>query len=401
MTDNVAVAMKDISDMTEQERYQHYLNVCEIAGLDPRAKLLKYTMMDDGTGIGTKHLVLYVTKGGADKLRDLHDIEVEELEDKVINGAIVYKAKGKNKKGRRDIAVGSATIEGKHGKALENAFMIAQTRATRRLTIQFSGLGLLDESEVSEDKTVPLVDSSLPFSEIGQPVDVSDLPGADITVAPLKLPAISTPIPGPEASTILTLPLPAPVAEEPKRIPNPAAGLKPVAPTEMAAPDGPQTVSPEEIKTRRKRRSKAEMDAARSQEQASDPIVAPVSDPVTVEDIPTPPPAPELKKVNVIGNLPTQEQNKVFVDRLIEYADRILVEGGMVPSAGKGCRLKLRSFVKLMNAGAELSQLTVEQWQNTFRYFDESVKTHGSRKFVAFIEESNAAAEAAGPAVAA
>src|ERR1022692_3380181 len=150
---NTFVLTKDLEELSQDERRLHMENMCASLGLDPAKGLLKYAMMDKNDGSGERRLVLYATKGATDALRDINGISVIEMVDKVIGGAVVFTAKGTNKAGRMDIAVGSAAIENKHGKQLENAFAIGQTRASRRLTLQFTGSGLLDESEVSDNTT--------------------------------------------------------------------------------------------------------------------------------------------------------------------------------------------------------------------------------------------------------
>lgn len=297
------IATGKLDMLSEEEKKQHYLNVCQSLGLDPKAGLLRYEMMDDGTGTGLKHLVLYATKGATDRLRDIHGIDVIEMTDKIAGGAITFIAKGRNKAGRIDIAVGSATLEGLRGKAIGYAFMASQTRASRRLTLQMAGAGLLDESEINDGQngTVAIENAPQPLSEIGQPVEVSGAPGADITGTALKMPpavpkmpAKATPEPAP--ASIAGLPSP-----ETKPLPNPAAGLKPLPINSMASPHGvkpsaavvefqttqqppvtlppnsgsvlrvvaapPEVPAPE--KTRRRRRTKAEMAAARAAETAT------------------------------------------------------------------------------------------------------------------------------------
>src|SRR5690348_1766097 len=240
---NEFIATANLDTLSEQEKKQHYINVCQSLGLDPKAGLLRYEMMDDGSGSGARHLVLYATKGATDRLREIHGIDIVEMTDKIAGGAITFVAKGKNKSGRTDIAVGSATLEGVRGKAIGYAFMIAQTRASRRLTLQMAGAGLLDESEINDGQngTVAIENAPQPLSEIGQPVEVSGAPGADITGTALKMPPAAPKTPTkatPElapASIVGTASLSSP---ETKLLPNPAAGLKPLPVHSMASPHG-------------------------------------------------------------------------------------------------------------------------------------------------------------------
>jgi hypothetical protein len=450
------IPSKDIGSMTEEERHQHYLSVNEALGLDPRLQLLKYTMMEKNDGSGERHLVLYSTKGATDAMRDIHGINIDKMDDSVIGGAIVFKASGTNAKGRHDIAVGSATIAGKSGKALENAFMIAQTRASRRLTLQFAGCGLLDESEVSDDKTVSLVNADLPLSEIGQPVDVSSAPGKDITA--IKLPDMTQ---GSILPSVISLPaapapLPASVPQEEKRIANPAAGLKPVPASTMSAPDSVAPIAPavqtdaaqgpttEQMTTRRKRRTKAEIEAAKAADVLSaaqappaaitgqqapqspaitaqsveerrelprteplkgiedatnailrkhEVIEAPPATVVVPSDTPGAPPEvvaqaadDPMRHPPMVGTVPSEEQRRAYVDRLNKFRDECITSG-MVPSHGMGPTRKIREFIKVVNRGSDLNNLTVEQWDYSFRFLSDTAKQHGMKELVLFMEQ--------------
>jgi hypothetical protein len=54
--------------------------------------------------------------------------------------------------GRTDESTGAVPIKGVHGEALANAFLKAETKAKRRVTLSICGLGLLDETEL---ETIP------------------------------------------------------------------------------------------------------------------------------------------------------------------------------------------------------------------------------------------------------
>ena len=65
---------RDLGQLTEAEKQTHYENICEAAGLDPALNLLRYRMMDDGSGTGKQHLVLYATKPATDAIRGVQGI---------------------------------------------------------------------------------------------------------------------------------------------------------------------------------------------------------------------------------------------------------------------------------------------------------------------------------------
>ncbi|MGH7745057.1 MAG: hypothetical protein ACREQ5_09695, partial [Candidatus Dormibacteria bacterium] len=264
---------------------------------------------------------------------------------------------------------------------------------------------------------------------------------------------------------------PAPVEE--KRVPNPAAGLKPLRVEGITmAPDGvkqptikpaivvppvmteaqpagdspatapPQaaTTAPEDApKVRRRRRTKTEMEAARSaegqsvQETANMPETAntdpqsasaAVIDPVIIKvgnrlaenavalinkevsqaiETARAVPAESLSESNppegqvvasfdapaslAIGDLPNAEQMKNFVTRLTVYRNEILPnQGKMIPSHGMGVNAKIRAFFKAACPGTEgLQNLTVPQWETVLGFMDLALKEQGAEKLVEVI----------------
>ncbi len=417
MTENRFLLTKDLGALTEEERGLHLANVCEAAGLDPRGGLLRYMMLDDNSGTGQRRLVLYATKGATNAIRENKGIDITDLTYNVVGRAVVFTAKAKNKAGRTDIAVGAADVQSKTGKALENAFALAQTRATRRVTLQMSGLDLLDESEVFSDGTAPLVDAPLPLAEIGQPVEASGAVGVDITIPAIKLPVdtkveFHVPLPPHVGETVVAVRQPAPVEE--KRIPNPAAGLKPLSTNVLASPDGaaPQPTSPttnqvvpeEVVKAKRRRRTKAEIEADRANTASVTPAPTPApaeerrelprTEPLkTIEDTThevireTEAAATETPKKLSVGTKITKEQMDAHVARLTAYRD-VFTEAGMIPSEGLGPSRKVREFVKICAAGTELGDMTKEQWESVFAFFDDVTAKHGTKALVATIEEN-------------
>ena len=426
--EDLFVSSKDKESWTQEQKDQHYLNVCQEAGLDPKLGLLRWMKLDDGTGTGTKRLVLYATKGATNAIRARQGIDIVSLTDKVVASAYIVTATAKNVNNRTDIAQGVASIDGKCGRALENAITIAQTRAVRRVTLQIAGLDLLDESEVTNDGTVSL--ASTPddvFAAVSQPVPVaSSEPGADVT-APLGIVTPATPL-----SQANAAPVAASNVEE--RIPNPAAGLK-LAPGNMAGPgvarvaaapvvaakteyqvtipphvgENVALVVPAGIpevnvsvqtqsevpaaRPRRKRRTKAEMEAARAAEipgltvEALGALPAVNEAPTPVAETITVTPAPKAA-VPLVGSLPTSEQMTGYVARLKAYREDILPNaGGMIPSNGLSVRRKMILFFSVVNNGNDdLTKLTTTQWDSVLNYMDHVVKTDGATKLVEIME---------------
>ena len=410
---------RDFESMSDKQRQAHYEAVCAAAGLDPALNLLKWTRMDDGSGTGAKRLVLYATKGATNAIRSIQGIDVTGLVDKTVAGAYVVTATARNAKGRVDMATGAASLEGKRGKALENAFALAQTRATRRVTLQMSGLDLLDESEVMSDGTTPIAEAPLPLDQIGTPVEVNSDAGTDITASGLTL----------KAPAVAQIPMSTnPAPETPERLPNPAAGLK-LASGNLGGPSGaarpvaapvaaktefhvehredgnyhvPDHVgdtvkivsnpTQEAPKQRRKRRTKAEMEAANTptvtigENQEFVAVIESPSEQAQVELEPLPD-KPQPLKVPISG-LPSNAQMIGYIKRLAEYRKTILPQdGGMLPSLGMNVHKKLYAFFAVANGNqTDLTKLTVAQWDATFNYMDTVLAQKGAKELVAIIE---------------
>lgn len=389
---------RELGQLTEEERQKHYLNVCEAAGLDPNLNLLRWRMMDDGSGTGQKHLILYATKGATNAIRGVQGIDVVDMTENTIGGHLyVVTTKVKNAKGRTDIAKGAADLEGKRGKALENAVALAQTRSSRRATLQISGLDLLDESELEGEGTNPVSDAPTPLPPVKQPTaKVNSAAGADITVpagltlkTAAEIAAVIKKV-DEENPELASWPL------SEARLPNPAAGLK-VATENLSGPGlkraekavevpppsaQPVSVAPEEAateapKTKRaykKRAPKAESESTPAEEQVVVSAVVEQPAPVVV--------SPVVKVASKGAKVPAERMQQ-YVNRLKDLRENVLPVGGLIPSHGKSPSEKLKLFFRAVNNNAtDLMDLTEKQWDTTFEYIDGILTTQGPAALV-------------------
>ncbi len=138
--------MYDLEHLTEAQREEYYLSACEYFHVPPELNLLAFIWLDSNDG--KRNLVLYAKKGATDIMREYHGISTTKVTKDSGPGYVAWIVEGKNPQGRTEMAIGSASIDGLKGQALSNAVMIAHTRGMRRLTLQFVGGGLLDESEL-------------------------------------------------------------------------------------------------------------------------------------------------------------------------------------------------------------------------------------------------------------
>jgi hypothetical protein len=413
---------RDLEQLSEQELQVHYENICEAAGIPSALNLLRYRKMDDGTGSGRKHLVLYATKGATDAIRGVQGINDIDMTESMIGTAYVVTTKVQNEKGRTLFAKGSVDLEGKKGKALENAIALAQTRSSRRAALAISGLGLLDESELGDIVQNPVSDAPTPLPVVKQPLtkansavgkDITESTGLTLKAPPsgkhvsvaevtsdtdpissrLAHPAFGKHVSAAEAASGTDSVLVDPVVET--RLPNPAAGLKvasdnlagpglnragrviekPAEPVQVVAAAPLQVVvaaeeleepmaGPEPKKTRKKRTPKNVTEQVAAEPEAGLPSTS-------TEKESHPVAAPGAKATVATLNMPNQEQMKNYVARLSDLRENILPADGLIQSHGMGTNAKIRKFFSVANNNTEdLSKLTVAQWESTFSYID-------------------------------
>jgi hypothetical protein len=171
------IPLGDLSNLSEEQKLDYYNNVCEHFEVPAELNLLYFDWFDSGDG--ARKYILYAAKGFSDFMRGKLGIETDSLEESVSDGVVRYKCKGHDKDGRHEIAIGASTIAGLTGKKLEDSFAKAQTKATRRMTLQFVGAGILDESEKS------VTSLSVDISSAGLPL--AQLPTVEINAAKGKL----------------------------------------------------------------------------------------------------------------------------------------------------------------------------------------------------------------------
>jgi hypothetical protein len=171
----------DLESLTEAQRQEYYLNACEHYGIPPELNALAFIWMDSNDG--KRNLVLYAKKAATDIIRGIRGITTTSLTKFDGEGYIGWIAEGKDSTGRAEIAVGTASTEGLRGQSMAMMAMLAQTRATRRMTLQFVG-GLLDESELPATVTnIGRSGASLAsLSTVPAPVQPSVAPNSDAGV---------------------------------------------------------------------------------------------------------------------------------------------------------------------------------------------------------------------------
>jgi hypothetical protein len=173
--------MYDLEHLTEAQREEYYLSACEYYGIPPELNALAFIWMDSSDG--KRNLTLYAKKAATDIIRGNRNISTTRLEKFDGDGYVGWVVEGRDTTGRTEMAVGTASTDGQKGQALAMMAMLAQTRATRRMTLQFVG-GLLDESELPTTVTnIGRSGASLAsLATVPAPVQPSVTPNSDAGV---------------------------------------------------------------------------------------------------------------------------------------------------------------------------------------------------------------------------
>ena len=135
------IADGDLSKLTPQQRVEYYIRHCELLGLNHVTRPFEYQRFNG-------KVVLYARKECTEQLRFLHKVSIYKMEKETFDGVFVVTAYARTAEGKEDVSTGAVTITNLKGEALSNAFMKAETKAKRRVTLSICGLGFTDQSEI-------------------------------------------------------------------------------------------------------------------------------------------------------------------------------------------------------------------------------------------------------------
>ena len=139
----------DLSVLNSTEIASYYNDFCKHLGLNPMTQ--PFSIISKGN---VKKL--YANKSASEQLRKINSISIIETDRKVENGFIFYEVKGRDGDGRIDTGLAVVPLPTSGNDNIANAFMKAETKAKRRLTLSLSGLGMIDETEASTIKGATL-----------------------------------------------------------------------------------------------------------------------------------------------------------------------------------------------------------------------------------------------------
>lgn len=141
----------DLSQLSAVDRVTYYKMVCASVGINPLTRPFEYLRLNG-------KLVLYATKTCTDQLRAIHSISIKIVARERIGDVYVVTAQA-TKDERCDESTGAVSVASLDGEKLSNAYLKAETKAKRRVTLSLVGLGLLDESEVESIPNAERVDT--------------------------------------------------------------------------------------------------------------------------------------------------------------------------------------------------------------------------------------------------
>ncbi len=409
----------DLDQLTEAQKQTYAASAAEHFGLDPALNPFDFIWMIQESGY--RKLCLYARRGTTDILRDKNKISIISLTQHDGPGYVSFTAVGEIPSGRREIAVGSHSIEGLRGEALAAAIMTAQTRALRRLTLQFVGVGILDVSEVNapvENEQKPVTPISLTPAPI---VPISHEAGKDITAKDTTLTPLQEFQKQPDHDmqkcvesnvpcgnivhdlgkfTVVDINSPS-VPRTQEQFEADQAKLRQDAIDKANA----ETTSAEPVKKTRKPR-KPKVDLGSSEPVSATPILTPavvekpepaqsvsvvqaaIGVPALAATVPVaPPPVPTKPRL-------TPEQVKPFRQRhfkLVSDLEKPVGDGGggFEPREGMGNPDKMRAFATMMFPDiTNMNELTVEQWEKFLSLLETKFKTEGAVATVKYIEDA-------------
>jgi hypothetical protein len=354
-------------------------------------------LVDSDTGLRRRQL--YARRGTTDVLRDKRVISVTDMIQHDGPGYVSFTATGKDRHGRQEIAVGAHSTENLKGEKLAAAVATAETRAGRRLTLKFCGLGILDYSEVSDP--VETTSSPVGLTPVGHAPVYTSIPTYSIPVNPA--PTTPTPYLPPigkdarealaEANAVTQMAMAAlelqKALEKPVEKPQEPVQAQPEAQEPPAAPRKPRGP--------RKNKNTVTLDEPQ-------PIVEAVKPPIVIAPTPaTPPQPPTLEpdayqptlaptqptKAATYPGAPSTDQQEEYRKTFREYANNILpIEGKMTTSVGiGGATAKLRLFFQ-QQTGKSTEQATVQQWEDFINFLHDFHGRNGAKGLTKYINDS-------------
>lgn len=134
----------DLSKLTPDERNRYYMETCNSLGMNPLTRPFEYITLNG-------RLQLYARRDAADQLRKINGVNIEILSQEHTGGLYIVHVRATDRGGRQDEDMGAVAMPpNAAGEIKANMILKAITKAKRRVTLSICGLGMLDETEVSD-----------------------------------------------------------------------------------------------------------------------------------------------------------------------------------------------------------------------------------------------------------
>lgn len=159
------VCESDLSLLKPLERVEIIMRMCKSLNLNPLFRPFEFMVLKG-------KMTLYATRNCTDQLRKLNKINITKIESKREGDFYHVTAYGEDGLGRQDVATSVLYLKSSKdnrpfvGEELANAFMKAETKAKRRLTLSLCSVGVPDESEVETIKFSKIIEVDHKTGEI-------------------------------------------------------------------------------------------------------------------------------------------------------------------------------------------------------------------------------------------
>lgn len=130
----------NLAKLSDSQRVDYMASVCRSLGLTPLTKPFEFITLNG-------KLTMYAKRDCTEQLRKIHGVSVTISARDTVNEIFIVTARAQDATGRVDESTGAVSLKGLQGENLANAFMKAETKAKRRVTLSICGLGMLDETE--------------------------------------------------------------------------------------------------------------------------------------------------------------------------------------------------------------------------------------------------------------
>ncbi len=153
----------NLAKLNDSQRVNYMQAVCHSLGLNPLTKPFEFITLNG-------RLVMYAKRDCTEQLRKIHGVSVTIAARDTVNETFIVTARAQDATGRVDESIGAVSLKGLSGENLANAFMKAETKAKRRVTLSLCGLGMLDETEAEPLGTITPVKAEKVASVTGEVV---------------------------------------------------------------------------------------------------------------------------------------------------------------------------------------------------------------------------------------